>query len=188
MTKQINPLYVCTLWYKPSKTMQGLIENNRGHRVALVVAIVFGMIQALPVYSSETSLGLSAFLIGALLGFFGLYFYAWLLRNFGRWFGAQANLREVRTGLGLALIPWVLCFSILFLLRQNFDSSVVGQYFWLFFIFLVYGYIVLTLSLTAVLRLTHLKTFLCLVVTIIFSLFPLILVFQLLTPHLFQVQ
>ena len=62
MTKQINPLYVFTLWYKPGKTMQGLIENGRGHRAALIVAIVFGMIQALPVYSSEASLGLSAFL------------------------------------------------------------------------------------------------------------------------------
>ena len=188
MTRQINPLYVFTLWYKPGKTMQGLIENGRGHRAALIVAIVFGMIQALPVYSSEASLGLSAFLIGASLGFFGLYFFAWLLRNFGRWFGAQANLREVRTGLGLALMPWVLCFSILFLFGQNFDSSVVGQYFWLFFILLVYGYIVLILSLTAVLRLTPLKTFLCLVITIIFSLFPLILLFQLLAPHLLQVQ
>ena len=188
MTKQINPLYVFTLWYKPGKTMQGLIENGRGHRAALIVAIVFGMIQALPVYYSEASLGLTAFLIGGALGFFGLYFFAWLLRNFGRWFGAQANSREVRTGLGLALLPWLLCFSILFLFRQNFVSSVVGQYFWLFFILIVYGYIVLLLSLTAVLRLTPLKTFLCLLITIIFSLFPLILLFQLLAPHLLQVQ
>ena len=99
MTRQINPLYVCTLWYKPGETMQVLIENGHGHRAALTVAIFFGMIQALPVYFSEASLGFSAFLIGASLGFFGLYFFAWLLRNFGRWFGAQANLREVRTGL-----------------------------------------------------------------------------------------
>ena len=85
-------------------------------------------------------------------------------------------------------MPWVLCFSILFLFGQNFDSHVVGQYFWLFFILLVYGYIVLILSLTAVLRLTPLKTFLCLVITIIFSLFPLILLFQLLAPYLLPVQ
>ena len=146
------------------------------------------MIQALPVYSSEASLRLSAFLIGASLGFFGLYFFAWLLRNFGRWFGAQASLREVRTGLGLGLMPWLLCFSVLFLLRQNFGSSVVGQYFWLFFIPLVYGYIVVILSLTAALRLTPLKTFLCLVLTIIFSLFPLTLLFQVLAPLLLSAQ
>ena len=187
MTEQINPLYVFTLWYKPGKTMQGLIENGRGHRAALIVAIASGMIQALPVYSSNESMGVSVFLIGAVVGFFGLYFFAWLLRNFGRWFGAQASLREVRTGLGLALMPWLLCFLILFLFRQNFDSSVVGQYFWLFLILLVYGYIVLILSLTAVLRLTPLKTFLCLVITIIFSLFPLILLFQLLAPYLLPV-
>ena len=188
MTRQNNPLYVCTLWYKPRKTMQGLIENGRGHHTALCVATASGIMQALPVYSSDESMGVSVFLIGAVIGFFGLYFFAWLLRNFGRWFGAQANLREVRTGLGLALMPWVLCFSILFLFGQNFDSHVVGQYFWLFFILLVYGYIVLILSLTAVLRLTPLKTFLCLVITIIFSLFPLILLFQLLAPYLLPVQ
>ena len=168
--------------------MQGLIENGRGHHTALIVAIASGMIQAVPVYSSDESLGVSVFLIGAIIGFLGLYLLAWLLRNFGRWFGAQASLREVRTGLGLALMPWVLCFSILFLFRQNFDSYVLGQYFWLFFILLVYGYVVLLLSLTAVLRLTPLKTFLCLVITIIFSLFPLILLFQLLAPHLLQAQ
>ena len=75
MTRQINPLYVFTLWYKPGKTMQGLIENCRGHRAALIVAIVFGMIQALPVYSREASLGSLVILIGASLGFFGLYFF-----------------------------------------------------------------------------------------------------------------
>lgn len=110
--------------------MQTLIENGRGHRAALIVAIAFGMIQALPVYSSNESLGVSVYLIGALVGFFGLYLFAWLLRNFGRWFGAQASLREVRTGMGLGLMPWLLCFLVLFLLRQNFGSSAVGQYFW----------------------------------------------------------
>jgi hypothetical protein len=188
MTEQINPLYVCTLWYKPRKTMQGLIENGRGHRTALIVAIASGMIQAVPVYSSDESLGVSVFLIGAIIGFLGLYLLAWLLRNFGRWFGAQASLREVRTGLGLGLMPWLLCFSVLFLFRQNFGSSAVGQYFWLFFIPLVYGYIVVILSLTAVLRLTPLKTFLCLVLTIIFSLFPLTLLFQVLAPLLLSAQ
>jgi hypothetical protein len=122
MTEQINPLYVCTLWYKPRKTMQGLIENGRGHRTSLIVAIASGMIQAVPVYSSDESLGVSVFLIGAIIGFLGLYLLAWLLRNFGRWFGAQASLREVRTGLGLGLMPWLLCFSVLFLFRQNFGS------------------------------------------------------------------
>ncbi len=168
--------------------MQTLIENGRGHRAALIVAIASGMIQALPVYSSNESLGVSVYLIGALVGFFGLYLFAWLLRNFGRWFGAQASLREVRTGMGLGLMPWLLCFLVLFLFRQNFGSSAVGQYFWLFFVPLVYGYIIVILSLTAVLRLTLLKTFLCLVLTIIFSLFPLTFLFQVLAPLLFSTQ
>jgi hypothetical protein len=188
MTEQINPLYVFTFWYKPGKTMQGLIENGCGHRAALSVATASGMMQALPVYSTKGSMGVSVFLIAAALGFFGLYFFAWLLRNFGRWLGAQASLREVRTGLGLALMPWLLCFLVLFLFRQNFGASAVGQYFWLFFIPFVYGYIVVILSLAAALRLTPLKTFLCLVITVIFSLFPLTLLFQVLAPHLLLAQ
>lgn len=188
MTEQINPLYVFTLWYKPGKTMQGLIENGRGHRAALSVATISGMIQALPVYSSKGSMGISVFLIAAALGFFGLYVFACLLRNFGRWLGAKASLREVRTGLGLALMPWLLCFLVLFLFRQNFGSSAVGQYFWLFFIPFVYGYIVVILSLAAALRLTPLKTFLCLAMTVIFSLFPLTLLFQVLAPYLLPAQ
>ena len=120
MTEQINPLYVCTLWYKPGKTMQGLIENGRGHRTALIVATASGMMQALPVYYSDESMGVSVFLIGAVIGFFGLYLFAWLMRNFGRWFGAQASLREVRTGLGLGLMPWLTLFFSTFPLPTKF--------------------------------------------------------------------
>ena len=188
MTKQINPLYVCTLWYKPGKTMQGLIEKGRGHRSALTVATASGMMQALPVYYSDESMSEFVFLIGAAIGFSGLYLLAWLLRNFGRWFGAQASLREVRTGLGLGLMPWLLCFLILFLFRQNFGSSAVGQLSWLLFLTLLNVYIIIIISLTAALRLTPLKTFLCLVLTIIFSLFPLTLLFQLLAPLLLSAQ
>ena len=77
MSESTQAVPLITLWYKPGKTMQGLIENGRGHRAALIVAIVFGMMQALPVYSSEASLGVLVILIGASLGFFGLYFFAW---------------------------------------------------------------------------------------------------------------
>jgi hypothetical protein len=42
----------------------------------------------------------------------------------------------------------------------------------------VYGYVIILLSLSAALRMSVLKTFLCLVVTIIVSLFPLTLLAQ----------
>ena len=86
-------------------------------------------------------------------------------------------------------MPWVLCFFNTFLssgktLIRLWSDSIFGCSLY----FLVYGYIVLILSLAAALRLTPLKTFLCLVITIIFSLFPLILLFQLLAPHLLPVK
>jgi hypothetical protein len=150
MTEQINPLYVCTLWYKPRKTMQGLIENGRGHRTALIVAIASGMIQALPVYSSDESMGVSVFLIGAshwllralplrmvTAQFWALVWSAGQLARSAHWTGARPH----------ALVA--LFFQYFSSSDKIFGSSAVGQYFWLFFIPLVYGYIVVILSLTA---------------------------------------
>lgn len=168
------------LWYKPRQTMQGLIEKGRGHGAALAVAGAFGMVQAAPVYLMPDSRGLPLLFLGALCGLIGLYLFAWLLRNFGRWFGGQGALREVRTALGGSLLPWLVLFAVLFGLLQAYDRESVAQYYWIFFLGFLYGYVVILLSLSTALRLTVLKTFLCLIVTGLVSLFPLTLILQLL--------
>ncbi|MFT5836662.1 MAG: hypothetical protein ACI9ZV_000158 [Candidatus Azotimanducaceae bacterium] len=180
MTERTNPSYVLTLWYKPGQTMQGLIESGGGHRLALVVAMFFGLVQAGRFYIANAEAGSVYYAIGSLAGLAGLYLFAWLLRNFGRWFGGRASLREVRVGLGLGLLPWALLFlALVFFLGGSADPTALANHYWLFFVGFLYGYVILLLSLAAALRLSALKTFLCLIVTFIVSLFPLTLLIQL---------
>jgi hypothetical protein len=161
--------------------MQGLIESGRGHGAALAAAISFGLVQAAPLILMPESRGPLMLLLGAFAGLVGLYLFAWLLRNFGRWFGGQGTLREVRTALGCSLLPWLVLFAVLFGLLQVYDREFVAQYYWIFFLGFLYGYVVILLGLSAALRLSVVKTFLALIVTGLVSLFPLTLILQLLT-------
>lgn len=179
MKEQTNPLYVFTLWYKPGQTMQGLIKSGAGHRLALVVAMLFGMVQAGRFYIANAEAGSMYYIVGALAGLAGLFLFSWLLRNFGRWFSGQATVREVRVALGLGLMPWLLLFTVLiFVLGEHADPAALANYYWLFFVGFMYGYVILLLSLATALRLSVLKTFLCLIVTTLVSLFPLTLLMQ----------
>ena len=188
MSEQKNSLYLLKLWYQPGSTIRGLLETQGGHGLALMVAALLGFIVAARFYFSESDGGGQYFVIGAVLGVFGLYLFSWLLRNFARWFGGQAQVREVRTGLGLSLLPYALFFAILFGATLFLGAETVEHYFWLFFIGLLYGYVIILLSLSAALRLSILKTFLCLIVTFIVSIFPLTLMLQLMFPQLVPAQ
>ncbi len=179
MTESSNPLYVITLWYKPGQTMQGLIKSGGGPLLALVGAILFGMVQAGRFYIADSDAGYAYFGMGALAGLFGLYLFAWLLRNFARWFGGQALMREVRVALGLGLLPWLILFTLLVLALSG-GAAVSANSYWGFFVGFLYGYVILLLSLAAALRLSVLKTFFCLIVTFLVSLFPITLLIQIL--------
>lgn len=168
-----------TLWFKPSQTVRSMLETGHGHGIALLIAALFGFVQAIPFLLGQDSGGVGFFVGGAVFGLIGLYLFAWLLRNFGRWFGAQAKVREVRGALGLSLLPWLVLFGALFGLRQSLGSEAIQSYYLLFFLGFVYGYAVILLCLSAALRLSVLKTFLCLVVTFLVSVFPITLFLQL---------
>ncbi len=165
--------------------MQGLIKNGQGHRLALVVALFFGLVQAGRFYISNSEAGTAYFVVGSLAGLFGLYLFAWLLRNFGRWFGGQASQRDVRVALGWGLLPWLLLFlALIFVLGGVADPEALTNYYWLFFLGFLYGYVILLLSLAAALNLSALKTFLCLIVTCLVSIFPLTMLIQVLSSLL----
>ena len=77
-------------------------------------------------------------------------------------------------------MPWLLLFlGLIFVLGRNADAEALASFYWLFFLGFLYGYVILLLSLAAALRLSVLKTFLCLIVTFLVSLFPLTLFVQL---------
>ena len=161
--------------------MQELIKNGRGHFTSVFLAVSFGIVQACRNYFVDADVGKECILHGAILGWSGLYFFAWLLRNFGRWFGGRASQKEVRVALGWGISPWLLLFIILVLaLVLVEDSTLLANYFWIFFLGFIYGYCILLNTLSSALSISTLKTFLCLCVTSIVSIFPLSLLIQML--------
>mgnify|MGYP002630471903 CR=1 FL=1 len=182
--RNVRP-YALKFWHRPGAVLLSLFETKSGHELALFVGAFFGFVQALPVYLNTEGVVLPILIAGLLLGLVGIYFFSWLLRNFARWFGGQATLYEVRTALGLGLLPWTILFFFMMPLQNGMaDEGAVNQLYWIFFVFFVYGYVILLLSLSAALRLSPIKTFLCMAVTFLVSLFPLSLVAQLLMQGL----
>ena len=114
------------------------------------------------------------------IGVLGLYFFSWLLRNFGRWFGGGGQLAEVRTALGWGLLPWTVVFAVMGFIIQVREVP-PQQLFPFFFIGQVYGFVILLSALSSALRLSFMGTFFCFVVTTLVSLFPLTLILQLVT-------
>jgi hypothetical protein len=169
-----------TLWYKPARTLQGLIASGAGRLEAVVVAALFGVVQAWRVYTANPDSGPGVLALGAVAGVVGIYLYGWLIRNFGRWFGSSVAQVDVRTALGWGVLPWTLLFGALpVLIAGSGDASELANLYPIFFAGFVYGYVILLLSVSAALRLTVLKTFLCLVVTALVSVFPLTFMAQL---------
>ena len=167
--------------YRPKETMRTLLDERRGHGLALVLAAAFGALQAVTRLRVEDDGPPWLLLAGSALGAVGvLYLFGWLLRNFGRWFGGEASLEGARSALGLGLFPWVLVFAA-FGLAASLSSKVdeLVAYFPLFFAGFLYGFAVLLMSISAALRLGVLKAFLCLTLTSLISLFPLTLAAQL---------
>lgn len=170
-----------TLWYKPRPTLQGLIQKDGGQSAAAVIVALFGSLQALALVRDGGTVGMPELALGA-GGALGLwYLLAWLLRNFGRWFGATAAQKHLRLALGWGLLPWLLAFSLLGLVgRGSMEPEQLAALFPVFFGCLLYGYVVLLLCLQSALGISVLKTFLCLMVTVMVSFFPILLLARLL--------
>jgi hypothetical protein len=180
MTKSTRSSPLLTLWYKPGRTLQGLIASGKGRSEALAIAALFGLVQVWPAYAAkEASGGGLLLLLGGLAGVAGVYLFAWLMRNFSRWFGGGAALVDVRTALGWGLLPWTALFGVLLVLVTT-TSGDVRQMFPLFFAAIVYGFVVLLYTLSIALRLSLMKAFFCLLLSFLVSLFPLTFALQLL--------
>jgi len=169
-----------TLWYQPGRTLQGLMDRGAGGGAACVIALGFGLVLVWPRYLAQGTGGPGVLLLGAAVALGGLYVFSWLLRNFSRWFGGAAGLGAVRTALGWGLLPWTVLpgLLLLYITTQGGDA---GQLFPLFFGSILYGFVILLAVLSAALGLSPMKTFFCLLFTLLVSLFPLTLVLQVLT-------
>lgn len=169
-----------TLWYKPRPTLQGLIETDRGQRMAWVLVALFGSLQTASAMRGREEPGVLFFLAGPAVALLLWVLLAWLLRNFGRWFGAQAEQGHLRLALGWGLLPWLITFALFALALVQVAPEQLAGLFPLFFAGFLYGYVILLLCVQTALRLSFVKSFLCLAVTCLFSFFPLTLIAQLL--------
>lgn len=146
---------------------------------ALVVAAAFGLVQSGRVYLSANDAGPRTLFVGMVGGICGLYLFAWLLRNFARWFGGGAPLVSVRVAIGLALLPWTLLFGMLiFAVTGAENAEHLERFYPLFFAGFVYGYVILLLALAAALQLSVLRAFFCLLFTALVSYVPLALLVE----------
>lgn len=160
----------------PRRAVRALRGDRRAHAFALAVAAALGLLQSGRAYLAGA--GPAVFAAGALAGLGGLFLFALLLRNFGRWFGATAAVAEVRTALGLGLMPWTLLFLLLLPWLGSVGPSAGARAYPFFFAGLVYGYGVLLLAAAEGLGFGVLKTFWCLLATGAVCFFPVTLVLR----------
>lgn len=176
MTALKNQFHLSALFYRPGSTVKHLVEADRGHRTALVISAFFGLMQALRFNAGSSDAfpfsRLPILSAGILTGISGLYFFAVLVRNFSRWFGGQAELSSVRTALGLSLLPWTLLSgALLSLLVSGFDASTAVILMPVFLVLFLYGYVIVLLSVGAVLGLNALRTTLTLAISSVVAFF-----------------
>ena len=178
--------FLLTFWYRPAYSMRQLLDSRQGHAAALVIAALFGIIQLSRLFSVKSEKIAWYLVICGFCGIAALYLFGWLIHNFGRWFGVDAQQREVRIAFGLGILPWTIIFAVIFvMLSLGLEPELIAaKYFPIVLGAYIYGFCILLLSLTAALRLSVIKTFLCLTVTILFSLFPLTLLAQFLAGYL----
>lgn len=169
-----NPLYFLTIWYRPANTVREVIAAGKGHGLAVAIAAIFGVLQIDSVYRALEAESFGPFaLAGAVGGVLVLYFMALLMRNFARWFGGGADLKAVRTALGLSLMPWTLLWGIVFVVAQQSggDPESVQQLYPIVAGLFIYGYVIMLLASSAALNLSALRAFGCLVLSAVVAFF-----------------
>ena len=116
------------IFYRPGLFIEEVLSQTKTHTFALRVAFLFSALQSIPIVMSTglidpesgaegmTGGGLIPLkvIIGGILGLGVFYIFALALKTFGRWFGATVESKEVRTALGMGLIPWTVLFLIFF--------------------------------------------------------------------------
>ena len=186
MSNSNSKSFLLTFWYRPAYSMQRLLDARKGHIIALIIAAILGSTQFGRLRPEKFEAPLLHLTLCGLCGIVSLFLLGWLVRNFGRWFGAETEPVRVRTALGFGVLPWTILFAVLSLmLSYGLDPNLIaGEYFPILLGAFIYGFCILLLSLTVGLRIGIVKTFLCIVVTFLFGLFPLMLLMQVLVKYL----
>lgn len=177
------------IFYRPGLFIEEVLSQTKTHTFALRVAFLFSALQSIPIVMSTglidpesgaegmTGGGLIPLkvIIGGILGLGVFYIFALALKTFGRWFGAKVESKEVRTGLGIGLIPWTVLFLVFFVSMALVDPRlIISKFFPFFFVGFIYGFTILLIALSKTLRIGFLKTFLLFILAYATTFFPLL--------------
>ncbi len=177
------------IFYRPGLFIEEVLSQTKTHTFALRVAFLFSALQSIPIVMSTglidpesgaegmTGGGLIPLkvIIGGILGLGVFYIFALALKTFGRWFGAKVESKEVRTGLGIGLIPWTVLFLIFFVSMALVDPRlIISKFFPFFFVGFIYGFTILLIALSKTLKIGFLKTFLLFILAYATTFFPLL--------------
>ena len=189
---------------RPSGTALALAEENRGQIQSAVNFCLLAFLIPMPtlVQVDEAGFSLNLSLVPQLLilslagGALFCVLMSWLFRNFSRMLGGKATIREIRIGMGWGLLPSVISIAVFVLFwciflhfayepaPQGMEPNVrymslVGPFLFVFVVCMMYSTGVLLLALSGVARLSLMKAFFALVITLAVSVFPLTFVLQL---------
>ena len=171
------------IFYRPGFFIEEIVHQAKTHTFALRVAFLFSALQSIPIIMSTGLAGTESgdgfiplkVIIGGILGLGVFYIFALALKTFGLWFGAKVEPKEVRTALGVGLIPWTVLFTIFLVSMALVDPRlIVGQFFPFFFVGFVYGFTILLIALSKTLKIGFLKTFLLFIFAYATTFFPLL--------------
>ena len=177
------------IFYRPGLFIEEVLSQTKTHTFALRVAFLFSALQSIPIVMSTglidpesgaegmTGGGLIPLkvIIGGILGLGVFYIFALALKTFGRWFGAKVESKEVRTGLGIGLIPWTVLFLVFFVSMALVDARlIISKFFPFFFVGFIYGFTILLIALSKTLKIGFLKTFLLFILAYATTFFPLL--------------
>ena len=177
------------IFYRPGLFIEEVLSQTKTHTFALRVAFLFSALQSIPIVMSTglidpesgsegmTGGGLIPLkvIIGGILGLGVFYIFALALKTFGRWFGAKVESKEVRTGLGIGLIPWTVLFLVFFVSMALVDPRlIISKFFPFFFVGFIYGFTILLIALSKTLKIGFLKTFLLFILAYATTFFPLL--------------
>lgn len=177
------------IFYRPGLFIEEVLSQTKTHTFALRVAFLFSALQSIPIVMSTglidpesgaegmTGSGLIPLkvIIGGILGLGVFYIFALALKTFGRWFGAKVESKEVRTGLGIGLIPWTVLFLVFFVSMALVDPRlIISKFFPFFFVGFIYGFTILLIALSKTLKIGFLKTFLLFILAYATTFFPLL--------------
>lgn len=164
--------------YRPGALIEELPLNTKNRNFALRVAYFFFMVQSFPFVLNYNLFGIDSVplevLLGGLIGMGVFYLLSLAIKVFSRWFGADAELTQIQSALGLGLLPWTVLFIIIYLLIYL--APAVAPF--LFLLGLIYGFTILLIALNKVLKISVLKTYLTFFISVAAVFFPLLMVLK----------